>query len=98
MQTRELDIQIPNVYYAPECAFNLLSLKKLNADNIHLDTRCKSLIFPAFRDMLMPSKKHPSPIGFEYDTWNLIQTYDGFEYPTFRFPYKAFDTPTLRDG
>ena len=97
-QTRELDIQLPNVYYAPECAFNLLSLKKLNADNIHLDTRCKSLIFPAFRDMLMPDEKNPKPIGpgFDYDTWTLIQTNDGFGYPTFTFQYKAFDTPTLR--
>ena len=81
LQTRELDIQIPNVYYALECEFNLLNLKKLNADNVHLDTRCKSLMFPAFTDMLMPSKKHPSPLSFEYDIWNLLQTNNAFGIP-----------------
>ena len=44
----------------------------------------------------MPSKKYPKPLVFQYDIWDLIQTTDGFGYPTFRLHYKAFDTPTPR--
>ena len=49
-ERQALDVQFDDVYYAPECAFNILSLKRLNAENIHWDTGGKSLIFPAPRD------------------------------------------------
>ena len=38
-QNHRLDIEIPNVHYAPECPYNLLSVDLLRAEKIFLDSR-----------------------------------------------------------
>ena len=50
-----IDLQIPNVFYAPECCFNLLSLSQLNEDNIHLNTEVRIVIIPGPTDMKIPT-------------------------------------------
>ena len=92
-ERQALDVQFDNVYYAPECAFNILSLKRLNDENIHLDTGSRSLIFPAPRDMQIPEQG--KTISFDYKTWSLHQCDDAFGYPAFRVEYTG-RTYTLR--
>ena len=82
-----LDVQFENVYYAPECAFNLLSLNRLNEQNVHLNTGIKSLIFPAPDDMMIPNDN--ADIYYDYESWTMHQTKDHLGYPAFRAQYKC---------
>ena len=75
--------------YAPECAFNILSLNRLNKENIHLNTGIKSLIFPAPDDMLVPRAVLNQEIKYEYNSWTLHQCNEHFGYPAFRAQYKS---------
>ena len=92
-EQQALDLQFKNVYFAPECAFNLLSLNRLNEENINLNTGIKSLIFPAPEDMMIPSDKEP--IFYEYESWTMHQTKDHMGYPAFRAQYKCGKNITL---
>ena len=92
-EQQALDVQFKNVYYAPECAFNLLSLNRLNEENINLNTGIKSLIFPAPEDMMIPSGREP--IFYEYESWTMHQTKDHMGYPAFRAQYKCGKNITL---
>ena len=48
-----LDFELHDVYYAPECPYNLWSTALLRDDNVYLDTRSNCVIFPGMPDQLI---------------------------------------------
>ena len=96
--TRQImDLQIPNVFYAPECCFNLLSLSQLNEDNIHLNTEVRSVIIPGPPDMKVPTEEEEKEwCQHKYTNWRMLQRTDAKKNPALWAEYSVDNKPTLR--
>ena len=68
-QRHLLDIEIPNVHYAPECPYNLLSVELLRDEKIYLNSRFQTITIPGFSDM------HTDYVH-QYSSWQLRQCID----------------------
>ena len=66
---KPLELQIPNVYYSPECPYNLLSATMLRTHKIYLDTVHERVHLPGLCDQA-------DEIDIGFGDWMLRQTRD----------------------